>query len=287
MAEYRRPRERRAVTRPPAHRSAATVVADWAAKYPLAPRWRPDERVWFRAGDGTRLFAARLDGPADAPFAIVLVHGMLNSSRSPKVHAFARRLASDVHVLAPDLRGHGASGGRSTLGHAEPADLALAVELAALRWRVPVVTVGTSLGGFVALLHAGFHGGIAGVVAVSSPGIWMHADRPGAQRILRLVDARPGRALAAVLLRTRIGPRPAEAAAIDAAVAAIAPAFTVIVHDADDHFFGPAHAEHLYAVAREPRELWWRPGAGHGIDLLTPDFADALLTRLRDRTPSR
>jgi pimeloyl-ACP methyl ester carboxylesterase len=266
---------------------AGRAVADWAAKYPLAPRWRPEERVWRRAADGTRLFAARLDGPADAPLAVVLVHGMLNSSRSPKVHAFARRLARDVHVVAPDLRGHGASGGRCTLGHAEPADLAVAVDLAASAWGVPVVTVGTSLGGFVALLHAGLHGGVAGVVAISSPGLWMKADRPGAQRILRLVDARPGRLLAAALLRTRLSGRPAEAAAIDAAVGSIAPAFTVLVHDADDHFFGPDHAEHLHRVAGEPKELRWRPGAGHGIDVLTPDFADELVSLLRDRVPSR
>jgi pimeloyl-ACP methyl ester carboxylesterase len=266
---------------------AGRVVVDWAAKYPLAPRWRREERVWLRADDGTQLFAARLHGPANAPFAVVLVHGMLNSSRSPKVHAFARRLARDVHVLAPDLRGHGASRGRSTLGLVEPGDLDVAVTLAASTWGVPVVSVGTSLGGLVALLHAGVHGGVAGVVAVSSPGFWMRADRPGAQRIRRLVAGRPGRALAAALLRTRLAALPTRGAAIDDAVAAIAPAFTLIVHDADDHFFGPEHAEHLHDVASEPKELWWRPGDGHGIDLLTPSFADELLTRLRDRVPSR
>jgi len=267
--------------------SASRQVADWAAKYPLAPRWRSDERVWLRAPDGTRLFAAQLDGPARAPFAVVLLHGMLNSSRSPKVHAFARRLRDEVHVLAPDLRGHGASGGRSTLGIDEPADVAVAVDHATARWGVPVVTVGTSLGGFVALLHAGVHGGVAGTVAVSSPGFWLRADRPGALRIRRLLDARTGRTLAAVFLRTRLAGVPAEEAAIDLAVASIAPAFTLLVHDADDHFFGPDPAEHLYAVASEPKELWWRPGTGHGIDLLTPAFAGELLSRLRDRGPSR
>jgi pimeloyl-ACP methyl ester carboxylesterase len=267
--------------------TAGRQVADWAAKYPLAPRWRREERVWLRAPDGTRLFAAQLDGPHGAPLAVVLLHGMLNSSRSPKVHAFARHLSDHVHVLAPDLRGHGASGGRSTLGIDEPADVAVAVAHASTRWDVPVVTVGTSLGGFVALLHAGIHGGVAGTVAVSSPGFWLRSDRPGSQRIRRLVNGHTGRALAALLLRTRIAGVPAQEAAIDTAVAAIAPAFTLIVHDADDHFFGPDHAEHLYAVANDPKELWWRPGTGHGIDLLTPDFADALLSRLRGPTPLR
>jgi pimeloyl-ACP methyl ester carboxylesterase len=266
---------------------AGRQVAAWAAKYPLAPRWRKDERVWLRAPDGTRLFAARLDGPSDAPFAVVLLHGMLNSSRSPKVHAFARHLAADVHVLAPDLRGHGASGGRSMLGLVEPSDIAATVDFAAATWGVPVVTVGTSLGAFIALLHAGFHGGVAGVVSVSSPGFWMKADRPGAQRLLRLLANRPSRVFAAALLRTRLAGLPDEEAAIDVAVASIAPAFTIVVHDADDIYFGPDHAQHLHDVAADPKELWWRPGTGHGIDLLTTDFADELLTRLRDRVPSR
>jgi pimeloyl-ACP methyl ester carboxylesterase len=90
------------------------VVADWARKYPLAPRWRREELLSLRTVDGVRISAARLPGPGDAPAAVVLVHGFLNSSRSPVVHAFARRLTERVHVIAPDLRGHGRSGGRVT-----------------------------------------------------------------------------------------------------------------------------------------------------------------------------
>jgi hypothetical protein len=133
------------------------------------------------------------------------------------------------------------------------------------------------------------HDGVAGVVSISSPGFWMRADRPASQRLVRIVQGRGGRALAAALLRTRIDGIPEERAEIDAAVAGIAPAFTLLVHDPDDQYFGAEHAEHLYEVAREPKDLWWVPGAGHGIDVLTPAFADRLVDELsrRFRAPSQ
>ena len=264
---------------------AGRVLVTWAGKYPLAPRWRREERAWLRAADGVRLFAAVLPGPDDAPLTVVLLHGFLNSSRSPKVHAFARALATRVHVVVPDLRGHGASAGHTTFGLREPLDVAAAVRLARARWSAPVVTVGTSLGGFVALLHAGTHDGVDGVVAVSAPGYWLRADREGSKRLVRLIRARAGRALAAALLRTRIGIVGDEQAEIDRAVASIAPAFTLLVHDRDDTYFGPEHAEHLYETASDPKEIWWVDG-GHGSDLLTPEFAERLLTHLVP-TPSR
>ena len=61
------------------------AVAGYFRKYPLAPRYRRDELVSVTTVDGLRISAARLEGPADAPFTVVLVHGFLNSSRSPRV----------------------------------------------------------------------------------------------------------------------------------------------------------------------------------------------------------
>jgi hypothetical protein len=66
-------------------------------------------------------------------------------------------------------------------------------------------------------------------------------------------------------------------------VAAIAPAFSLIVHDPADHYFGGEHAETLYQWAREPKALWLEEGAGHGTDLLTPELATRLLGELRHR----
>ena len=250
------------------------LIGDWARKYPLAPRWRRDERILLRTLDGVPISAARLAGPADAPCTIVLVHGFLNSSRSPVVHAFARVLAQRVNLIAPDLRGHGASGGRVTLGVLEPYDVAAAVDAAPAG--LPVVTVGTSLGGVAVLRHAGLLGGVAGTVAISAPA-WKDLDgREGARRLNRFVASRAGRQAAARLLRTRVGPLPPFTDMSDA-VASIAPAFTLLVHDPEDIYFGEEHPRALYGWANEPKDLWLLPGTGHGSDLLTPDLAERLL----------
>jgi len=66
-------------------------------------------------------------------------------------------------------------------------------------------------------------------------------------------------------------------------VAAIAPAFTLIVSDPADHYFGEEHPRALYEWAREPRDLWLLPGTGHGTDLLSPAFAARLLGELDER----
>jgi pimeloyl-ACP methyl ester carboxylesterase len=258
-------------------RFGANVVADWARKYPLAPRWRREELLSLRTVDGVSISAALVDGPPDAPAVVVLVHGFLNSSRSPVVHAFARMLADRVHVVAPDLRGHGRSGGRVTLGALEPLDVDAAVGAARGRWPdLPVVTVGTSLGGIAVLRHAGLIGGVAGTVAISAPAYYDPETRDGARRLTRFVESRTMRQVAARFLRTRVGVLPPVEDMADV-VAAIAPAFTIVVHDPDDEYFGEEHARAIYDAALEPKDLWLLPGAGHGGDMLTPDLAARLL----------
>src|SRR5437588_1262915 len=259
------------------------VVADWARKYPLAPRWRREELLSLRTADGVRISAARLPGPGDAPAAVVLVHGFLNSSRSPVVHAFARRLAERVHVIAPDLRGHGRSGGRVTLGALEPLDVAATVDAARAAWpELPVVTVGASLGGIAVLRHAGIIGGVEGTVAISAPAWYDPETREGARRLTRFVESRAMRQVAARFLRTRVGLLP-PVDDMAAAVANIAPAFTIVVHDPEEEYFGEEHARAIYEAAAEPKDLWLLPGAGQGGDVLTPELADRLLANVLPR----
>lgn len=259
-------------------RRLARAVTVWARAYLFAPRYRWGERRRLVAADGTLLAAAFLEGPPTAWATVVVVHGFVNWSRSPRVYAFARRLARDVHVVVPDLRGHGRSGGRCTLGRKEPMDVAAAV--AAARPGLPVVTVGLSLGGAAVLLHAGTHGGVAGTVAISAPAWWGSFDREGSGRVQRWVAAPAGRAVLAALLRTRMDADCQGVPDSGDVVAAIAPAFTLVVHDPDDSYFGPEHAQRIYDWAGPPRALWWERGAGHGSDLLTAELADRLLAEI-------
>jgi len=160
------------------------------------------------------------------------------------------------------------------MGRYEALDVDAAVRAAPAG--LPVVTVGMSLGGAVVLIHSGAHGGVAGTVAISAPAGWSYEGRAGFTRVRRMVGRRTGRVLLAALARTRMGMDCEGLPDTDNAVRPDPPVFTIVVHDPDDSYFGPEHAQRLYDWAPEPKELWWRPGEGHGTDLLTPAFGAAL-----------
>ncbi len=267
--------------KPQSYRGA---LSNYLRKYVFAPQYRRHEALSLLTADGVRLAGARLEGPPDAFATVVLVHGLVHSSRTPRVHAFAHLLANSVHVLVPELRGHGRSKGVCTLGREEPLDVAAAV--AAGVPGLPVVTVGISLGGASALLHAGTFGGVDGVVAISAPAWWGAWDTPSTRRIRRYAMTPAGRAVLAGLLRTRIARRCDGVPDARDVVAKIAPAFTLIVHDPSDHYFGVEHPKTIYDWAREPKAVWWEEGAGHGTDLLTADFGARLVAELRQRLAS-
>jgi pimeloyl-ACP methyl ester carboxylesterase len=277
--------------RPPGYRgpvgNRSRAATGYLRKYVFVPGYRPEEALSLVTADGVRLAGARLAGPVDAFATVVLVHGLVHSSRTPRIHAFAHLLARQVHVMVPELRGHGASGGVCTLGREEPLDVEAAVAAARVAHpELPVVTLGVSLGGAAVLLHAGMSGGIDGVVGLSSPAWWGAWDTEATQRVRRYATSRAGRAVVARVLRTRLAATCEGIPDSRDVVANISPAFTLVVHDPDDHYFGREHAETIYAWAREPKALWWEEGAGHGTDLLTPAFAARLLEELRRRVSS-
>ena len=262
-------------------------VLEWVGKYPNAPRYR---RAWRRrvvTKDGVILRVAVVPGPPRPEVAIVLAHGFSNSSRAPRIHQFAHLLARRAVVIVPDLRGHRRSGGACTLGLLEPLDIAACVELAhEMAPGLAVVTVGTSLGGVAVLLHAGPFGaaqGVAGTIAVSSPAWWGANERPASKRLSEAVVSKRGRRMLRWLCFVRLDCDTPVPSAKDL-VGAIAPAFTIIVHDPDDTFFGIDHAQALYSWANEPKELWLMPKAGHGTDVLTVAFADRVLGEVVRRT---
>ena len=263
-----------------AKRVAGQALNRYYRMYVAPPRYRREQQLTLTTADGVRLNAWRVDGPPDALCTVVLVHGFVNSSRSPLVHRFAHLLARRAHVVVPDMRGHGRSGGVCSMGRHEPLDVDAAV--AAAPGGVPVVTVGTSLGGAAVFMHAGTYGGVAGVVGISAPADG-ELDRIGTHRVRRWVSGRTGRILLATALRTRVSPDCIYLPEAAEVVAGIAPAFTLVVHDPDDWYFGPRHAELIHGWAREPKALWWYPGAGHGGDLLTPELAARLLAELELR----
>ncbi|MEU3950139.1 alpha/beta hydrolase [Streptomyces sp. NPDC029526] len=109
--------------------------------------------------DGTRT-----GGPEDAP-AFVVAHGFTGDVDRPHLRRVARALRRHGAVLTFSFRGHGASGGRSTVGDREVLDLAAAVGRARELGHARVVTVGFSMGGSVVLRHAALGAGTGGAAA--------------------------------------------------------------------------------------------------------------------------
>ena len=213
--------------------------------------------------DGVPIDAIHLPGPKD--LAIIVAHGFTLSWQRPSVWRIANRFHLTAGVISFDFRGHGRSGGLSTLGDREIWDLDVAVAWARELGYQRVAAVGFSMGASVVLRHAGLLGGLDAVVSVSGPGRWYYRGTERMRWVHRAVERRAGRYVTRRWLNTRISPEgwklipmpPAEAAA------KIAPVPLLIVHGDQDVYFPPEHGQQLYDAAREPKEFWLLPGFGH------------------------
>jgi pimeloyl-ACP methyl ester carboxylesterase len=226
--------------------------------------------------DGVPIEAIHLPGPRD--LAIVVAHGFTLSWQRPNVWRVANRFNLAAGVVSFDFRGHGRSGGLSTLGDREIQDLDVAVAYARELGYQRIAAVGFSMGASVVLRHAGLIGGLDAVVSVSGPGRWYYRGTERMRWVHRLVERRAGRYVTRRLLNTRISPAgwklipvpPAEAAA------KISPVPLLIVHGDQDLYFPPEHARQLYMAAREPKELWLLPGMGHAESACSQDLVDRI-----------
>jgi pimeloyl-ACP methyl ester carboxylesterase len=226
--------------------------------------------------DGVPIDAAHLPGPGDLAF--VVAHGFTLSWQRPQVWRIASQLARAGGVVAFDFRGHGRSGGLSTLGDLEVKDLDVAVAWARELGYRRIAVVGFSMGASVVVRYAGLTGGVDAVVSVSGPGRWYYRDSQRMRQVHLAVEHRVGRLVTRRLLNTRISAAgwkpvpvpPAEAARL------IAPVPLLIVHGDHDRYFPPEHAHQLFEAAREPKELWLIPGMGHAESATSDDLVDKI-----------
>jgi pimeloyl-ACP methyl ester carboxylesterase len=234
--------------------------------------------------DGVPIDAVHLPGPKD--LAIIIAHGFTLSWQRPRVWQIAQQFNLTAGVITFDFRGHGRSGGLSTLGDLEVNDLEVVVSYARELGYQRIAAVGFSMGGSVVLRHAGLFGGVDAVVSVSGPGRWYYRGTERMRRVHYAVEHRLGRFVTRHWLKTRIDPTgwqlipvpPAEAAA------RIAPVPLLVVHGDQDLYFPPEHARQLYEAAREPKELWLIPGMGHAETATDNDLVDRIARWLHQAT---
>jgi pimeloyl-ACP methyl ester carboxylesterase len=251
----------------------------------LDPSW---DATTLTTADGVAISAVHV--PATAPasgrdLALVVVHGFTGNWRHERVQRVVARLRAFGGVVALDMRGHGRSGGATTVGDEEVLDVEAAVAWARDLGYLRVATVGFSLGGAVSLreaaLAAGTPGAVDAVVSVSAPAFWFYRGT----RIMRvahwMVETAPGRALMR-FRRTRVSGRgwpdphpiqPFEAAAQLPGIPLL------VVHGDADHYFPLEHPEAIVDAAHGSAsrvDLWIEPGVGHAESAIPPATVDRI-----------
>ncbi|HUQ58350.1 alpha/beta hydrolase family protein [Lentzea sp.] len=225
--------------------------------------------------DGVRLRGVHLKG--DSGLAFVVGHGFTNNVTKPYVARVLARLARRGGVVAFDFRGHGRSGGRSTVGADEVHDIEAAVRKARELGYSKIATVGFSMGASIVLRHAALgESRPDAVVSVSGPARWWSRETAPMRRVHWLLEQPHGK-LAARAMGVRLGGGWVQAPESPLEVVGrITPTPLLIVHGDLDHYFGVEHAMSLHRASSGHGELWIEKGMRHAESASTPDLVDRM-----------
>ena len=212
------------------------------------------------------------DRPSDdRDLGFVVVHGFTGNWRQERVQRIISRLSFFGGVVALDMRGHGGSGGSTTVGDTEIHDVAAGVRWARELGYERVATVGFSLGGAVVLREAALMvdgpGEVDAAVSVSAPAFWYYKGTRIMRLVHHLVESPAGRLLLRAR-RTRVSgagwPEVLPVPPHEAAAALRVP--LLVVHGDADHYFPLEHPRAIHAGAQSAgvvTDLWIEPGIGH------------------------
>lgn len=250
------------------------------------------------SADGIDISAVHL--PSDrTDLCLVVVHGFTGNWREDRVQKVTDELIAFGSIVAIDMRGHGRSGGVTTLGDLEVLDVAAAVNWARELGYPTVVTVGFSLGGAVVLregglaatggLPAGEAGGrVDGVVAVSAPAFWYYKGTKVTRFVHRLVETRWGRGVMR-MGGTRVTDQgwvePYPAAPFEAAALLDVP--LLIVHGDVDRYFPLEHPQAIQRSAEAAgvrTDVWLERGFGHAENAVSTEILQRIGTWARECT---
>ncbi|NNN04393.1 MAG: alpha/beta fold hydrolase [Elusimicrobia bacterium] len=215
------------------------------------------EAVNFLSADGTKLcglwFPAR---PGPAKGVIVQFHGNGENETSHFLYVYWLALEG-WDVLAFDYRGYGASGGEKSLD-GSVADGKAALAFARSRAPgLPLVVIGQSLGGALAL--AALDGDGAGLRALVLDSTFSSYRSVTRAKLAQFWPTWPFQWLAYVLISDRFSP--------SRLIARRKLVPLLMLHAPADPVVPYAEGRRLYARAPGPKEFWDVPGAGHLLAL--------------------
>lgn len=218
------------------------------------------EEIEFKAVDGLLLRGVWIPSPSTDK-AIIILHGHGSSHDKSIMHAPAL-VQAGYSVLLFDFRAHGRSQGRRmTYGYEERQDVYGAIAFLHSRGMKHIGLLGFSYGGIVAMLAAPHCPEVEAVVTDGGPGRWMTGvDAWGKERGLPSWLVKPMGWLFFAVTSLRVGANLFRYDPIHW-VGRISPRPILFIHGELDPFC--ADFDDLYAAARQPKEVWRLPDAGH------------------------
>jgi pimeloyl-ACP methyl ester carboxylesterase len=230
--------------------------------------------------DGERISALHVAG--DHAVAFIVVHGFTGNWREERVLRVVGALAQYGGVVALDMRGHGRSSGRTSMGDVEVHDVQAAVAWARELGYHGVVLVGFSMGGAVALRAAALAERgelperVDAVVSVSAPAFWYYRGTRMTNLVHSLILNPIGRAVLrakGVRVTSQEWTQPLPMAPHEAA-GALSSVPLLVVHGDVDHYFPLEHPRAIEASARANAvdvTMWIEPGFAHAESSVSAD----------------
>jgi uncharacterized protein len=198
---------------------------------------------------------------------VVYLHGS-GDNRGSSASVAHHFVPLGFEVVAYDSRAHGESDGWAcTYGYYEKRDLSRVLDQIGVTG--PIILLGTSLGGAVALQAAADDRRISAVIAIAT---FSDLRTAGSERAPFF--ASKGNIDKAFQIAERTANfRVDDVSPVAAARRISVP--TLLIHGRDDHETPPAHSQRVYAALREPKHLILVPNAGH-TNALTRDTWQAI-----------
>lgn len=227
--------------------------------------------------DGVHVCGVHLN--RDHSTLLIYCHGFLSGKNFLHIQRWVDLLAQDVDVIAFDFRGHGESGGASTLSDSEVLDLEAVVQYAQRFGYQHIVLMGSSMGGAVVIRYAANAPAVNGVVTMGA--FANQQFSPMAMRGLDLLKIPFGRTVMHRVYATRIERTRPQYAPRDF-VSEISPRPLLVIHGEYDPLIPVAHARELFDHAREPKQLYIIPRGLHDTENLNPRTKQRILKWLQE-----